>query len=135
MSEWLILGIVGFLSGVCASLGIGGGFVLLLYLTAVASLPQREAQLLNLIFFLPIAVLSLVIHVKNKLIDFPVILPAVLGGVAGVLLGVQFASALTDEWLAKLFAVFIFGIGCRELFSRPKPKPLPPADRRDEKQP
>lgn len=128
MNGGWILGLVGLLSGVCASLGIGGGFVLLLYLTAVASMPQMEAQLLNLIFFLPIAALSLVFHAKNKLIERPAVFPSVVGGIAGVLFGVWLASRLTNEWLSRLFALFIFVIGCRELFSRPKPKPLPPIE-------
>ena len=127
--NWIVLGIVGLLSGVCASLGIGGGFVLLLYLSAIAGTPQKEAQLLNLVFFLPIAVLSLIFHIKNGLIVKSSILPSVLGGIMGVGIGVFIAAGLTNEWLAKLFAVFIFVIGCRELLSKPKPKPLPPAEK------
>ena len=80
MSEWIIFGIVGALSGVCASLGIGGGFVLLLYFTAFAAMPQREAQLLNLVFFLPIAVVSLVLHIRHRLIVFHAVWPCILGG-------------------------------------------------------
>lgn len=129
MMIWITLGIVGFLSGICASLGIGGGFVLLLYLSAVAGMPQKEAQLLNLIFFLPIAVLSLVFHIKNKLIDGKAIVPSVLGGLAGVFLGVLLASWLSNEWLAKLFAVFIFLIGLKELFARKKLAPLRKAEK------
>lgn len=126
--NWIVLGIVGFLSGICASLGIGGGFVLLLYLSVIAGMPQKEAQLLNLIFFLPIALLSLIFHLKNRLIVKSAILPAVLGGAAGVVLGVMIASGMTNEWLAKLFAVFIFLVGCRELFSKPKLQPIPPEE-------
>ena len=129
MTGGFVIALVGFFSGVCASLGIGGGFVLLLYLTAVASLPQMEAQLINLVFFLPIAVLSLGFHIRNGLIEFRSILPAVLGGLTGVLLGVWLASSLSNEWLSKLFAIFIFCIGCRELFSRKPLKPLPPAEK------
>lgn len=110
-----IMSAVGFFSGVCASLGIGGGFVLLLYLTAVAGMPQREAQLINLLFFLPIAIIALIIHLKNQLIEKKLILPAILGGIGGVLLGVWIASALSNEWIAKTFAIFIFIIGAKEL--------------------
>lgn len=122
MMNWIVLGIVGLLSGICASLGIGGGFVLLLYLTAVASVPQLEAQLLNLVFFLPIAVISLGFHIKHKLIDGKAVWPSVMGGLIGVFLGVWIASALTNEWLAKLFAIFILIIGIRELLTKTKPE-------------
>ena len=42
MNWWLIP--VGFLSGICASMGIGGGFVLMLYLTLFADFAQKDAQ-------------------------------------------------------------------------------------------
>lgn len=122
MSNWIVLGIVGLLSGVCASLGIGGGFVLLLYLTALAGMPQMEAQLLNLVFFLPIAVISLSLHIKHRLIDGKAVWPSVMGGLIGVFIGVWIASALTNEWLSKLFAVFILFIGIKELLAKTKPE-------------
>ena len=121
MSEWIIFGIVGVLSGICASLGIGGGFVLLLYFTAFAAMPQREAQLLNLVFFLPIAVVSLVLHIRHRLIVFRAVWPCILGGISGVLLGVWLASSIGDGWLSKLFGGFILLIGLREFFGRSVP--------------
>lgn len=46
----ILVGIVlGFLSG----LGVGGGSLLILWLTAVLSMEQRTAQGVNLLFFLP----------------------------------------------------------------------------------
>lgn len=127
----LLAAAAGLLSGVCVSLGIGGGFVLLLYLTAAAALPQKEAQLLNLLFFLPTALISLWLHVRNRLVDFRTALPAAVGGAIGVLLGTWASAAVSEEWLSRLFAGFILWIGCRELFSRPGPKPLPPAEEDD----
>lgn len=118
MMHWIWLGIVGLLSGICASLGIGGGFVLLLYLTAIASMPQKEAQLLNLLFFLPIAVLSLILHTKHHLVEWKAVWPSVVGGCLGVFGGVWLANILSDDWLSKLFAIFIFLLGLRELFSK-----------------
>lgn len=128
MMEWIILAVVGLLAGICASLGIGGGFVLLLYLTAIANMPQREAQLLNLVFFLPIAVVSLVFHIRHGLIEFHAVKPSVIGGILGVFLGVWMASALTNEWLSKLFAVFILIVGIRELLRPIKKEGISYAD-------
>jgi len=125
--DTLILALVGLLSGICASLGIGGGFVLLLYLTAVSGMEQREAQLLNLLFFLPVAVLSLLFHKKNGLIAWNTVRPAVAGGLFGVFVGVWAASALTSGWLSKCFALFILCVGLRECFSKNK-KPSHYAD-------
>ncbi|WP_270739307.1 sulfite exporter TauE/SafE family protein [Massilioclostridium coli] len=108
--------IVGFLSGVAASLGLGGGFVLLLYLTAVANAGQMQAQGVNLVFFLPIAALSLIIHAKNGFIEKKPLLPAILWGVIGVLVGSFIAFHIPIEWLSKLFAGFILILGIKELF-------------------
>ena len=44
MKGLLIAGIVSLLAGTAAAMGLGGGFVLLVYLTALAGIPQMEAQ-------------------------------------------------------------------------------------------
>ena len=121
MSTLFALGLAGFFSGVCASLGIGGGFVLLLYLTAIAGTPQLEAQLVNLIFFLPIGGFSLGFHLKNGLVEKSVLLPSILGGVFGVACGAILAGWLSDRGVSKLFALLFLAVGLRELFfSHPK---------------
>ena len=52
---------VGLITGAAASMGLGGGFVLLVYLSIFTNTPQDMAQGINLLFFLPIALLSLII--------------------------------------------------------------------------
>ena len=116
--EILMIGIVAFITGIIASMGLGGGFVLLLYLTAIADVPQMEAQWINLLFFLPIGLLSLWIHHKNGLIERTVLLPTLTGALFGVLLGALAANHLGNELLQKLFALFLIVIGCRELFGK-----------------
>ncbi|MDE7100907.1 MAG: hypothetical protein K2O05_03535, partial [Anaeroplasmataceae bacterium] len=69
--------IVGLLAGVTASMGLGGGFILMIYLTTIAGIDQIDAQGINLIFFLPIALISIIMHIKNKLIDKKPLLPII----------------------------------------------------------
>ena len=85
--------LVGILTGATASMGLGGGFILLVYLSVFTEIPQDIAQGINLLFFLPIALLSLVIHIKNKLTDLKLVgkylilgLPCAIAGsyVAGI---------------------------------------------------
>lgn len=104
----------GLFSGGTASLGLGGGFVLLLYLTLLVNMQQKEAQLINLLFFVPIAVVALVLHLKNKLVELPLLVPTLIGGAVGVLLGWWFSSFIQSEILQKLFAVMVLisGIKC-----------------------
>ena len=108
--------IVGTLSGICASIGIGGGFILLLYLTVIADTAQKSAQFTNLLFFIPIAILSVIMHAKNHILEKRMILPCSIGGIAGVLIGFFIASKLSNGFISKLFAILILIIGAKELF-------------------
>ncbi len=116
--QLFIIGIVSLLSGLTASMGLGGGFILVIYLTAIASVPQLQAQGINLIFFLPIAVLSLILHRKNKLLVKEPLLPSIAGGLFGVAIGYGLGALLGSEWLSKLFGIFILLVGSKELFHK-----------------
>lgn len=111
--------IASFFSGVCASLGIGGGVILLLYLTTMLAVEQKEAQLVNLIFFIPIAILSIIMHVKNKLINFESVTPCIIGGVLGIIVGILLNSYVSNDFLSKIFGVFLVGFGVKLLFTNP----------------
>lgn len=110
--------IVGFLSGIAAALGLGGGFVLLVYLTAIAGIEQLQAQGMNLMFFLPIATISLILHFKNHLIEVKPLLPSILFGIVGVAVGVFLAFWIPTYWLQKLFAILVLVVGIKELFQK-----------------
>lgn len=109
--------IAAFLTGLLASLGVGGGMVLIIWFTAVMGMSQLEAQGINLLFFLPIALLSVIIHRKNGLIDLKRLVPAFFTGAVGAAAGAYFAKLMGSELLGKVFAVFILLIGVKELFS------------------
>jgi uncharacterized membrane protein YfcA len=112
----LFLALVGFFSGLTASMGLGGGFVLLICFSLFTELPQLENQLMNLIFFLPIALFSVILHAKHRLIDKQVVWKAVLAGIAGVLIGTLLSQWLEEALLSKLFGALIVLVGLRELF-------------------
>ncbi len=119
--QYLSIGVASLLSGLTASMGLGGGFVLVIYLTAFAALPQMQAQGINLLFFIPIALLSLILHSKNKLLDKRPLLPSILGGSIGVAIGFALGKQLGAERLPRLFALFVMLIGLKELFHPKKP--------------
>ena len=110
--------IIGFLGGLAASMGLGGGFVLLVYLTAFADFGQLQAQGINLVFFLPIALLSVVIHTKNKLVEWKAIPAMAVFGALGVAGGSFLAGILDERILRKLFSVLLILVGIREFFHR-----------------
>lgn len=92
----------------------------MIYLTLFAGIPQLSAQGINLIFFLPIAMLSLIFHAKNKLVEWKAILPAVLFGIVGAVGGSFLAEAIGSAVLRKIFAVFLISVGVKELFYKKK---------------
>lgn len=113
----LLTWIAAFLTGLLASLGVGGGMVLIIWFTAIMGMSQLEAQGINLLFFLPIALLSVIIHRKNGLISFKDLVPSVITGVLGAAAGSFAAKLMGSELLGKIFAVFILVIGVKELLS------------------
>ena len=66
--DWIAI-LAGFGSAVLASMGMGGGSILILYLTLIAGVPQREAQGVNLLFFLPIGAAALWLHWRQGRVD------------------------------------------------------------------
>ncbi len=115
--------VVGFLTGVIASMGLGGGFVLMIWLTLFAGVQQKAAQGINLVFFLPIALLSLIMHIKGGLVNRPLLKKYILGGIAGAILGTIATHIVAAELLRKLYALFLLAFGTRELFSSGKKHP------------
>ena len=99
--------------------GLGGGGVLLLYLT-FAGVSQLAAQGINLVFILPVGLLGLWFHRKNGLVDWPLAVPVILGGLLGVAAGSLGAGMLTEDLLGRLFGGLILAIGVRELWSARK---------------
>lgn len=116
--------LIGFLTGVLASMGLGGGFILVVWLTMFAGVEQRAAQGVNLLFFLPIALISLIIHLRNGLVNKSLVKKLALGGIAGAVLGTFAAQHLSNGFLRMMFALFLLGFGLREMFSADPKKKL-----------
>lgn len=110
--------IVGFLTGVMASMGLGGGFVLVVWLTLFAEVRQRTAQGINVLFFLPIAFVSLIMHLRNGLVNKRLVKKLAVGGLLGAAVGTLVSQVIANELLRRLFALFLLAFGLRELFSK-----------------
>lgn len=115
---FMMQAVVGALSGVIASMGLGGGFVLLIWLTLHDGMHQRQAQGVNLLFFLPIALISVVMHLRSGLIDKRLVLAMIPGGVAGAVLGALASQMVGNDILRKIYTVFLLFFGLRELFRK-----------------
>lgn len=117
--------LAGLICGVLSGFGIGGGSLLMVWMTAVLSMEQRTAQAINLLFFLPTAAASLIFHVKGKQIEWAAAVPAILAGLVTAGITAWLASSLDAQLLRKIFGVFLLFIGVTELLKKPqKPNPL-----------
>lgn len=114
--------IAAFLSGILGAMGFGGGSVLIIYLTLFAGVDQLSAQGTNLIFFIPCAILSVVINLKNHLVKYRQGVWLILGGFVGIAVGSFLVGIIKTEVLSKMFGAFVFIIGLITLFQKPKAK-------------
>ncbi len=103
-----------------SAMGLGGGGVLILYLTLVRDTPQMVAQGVNLLFFLPCAITAAVIYQKRGQLCWGHILPLVLGGLLGVGAGSLLLQHMDTKFLTVGFAVLMIGAGLYTVFSREK---------------
>lgn len=110
--------IAGFLSGLLGSMGLGGGGILIIYLTLIRRIPQTQAQGINLIFFIPIAVLSIILHTGKKLIDWKIAVKYILFGIIGLVIGGLIVNIVNESILSKLFSLILIFIGIKELISK-----------------
>lgn len=113
----LIVGtILGFLSG----LGIGGGSLLILWLTIVVNMEQSTARIINLLFFVPSAVIACLFRLKQGSLKIRKVLPAIAAGCAAAAFFSWFSHRLDMDLLKKLFGGVLVAAGLRELFYRKK---------------
>ena len=107
---------MAFLTGIFASMGLGGGMVLIVYLTVFAGFSQLAAQGIHHVFFIPIALIILELHTKNKLVEWKKAVPAVLWGTAAVIISAWLANRIEQSLLSKAFSIFLILMGLKELF-------------------
>jgi len=112
--------IAGVLSGIISGMGIGGGTILIPAITIFLHVGQHEAQGVNLLYFIPTAIISLWVHIKNKSVNFKVALPIILCGIFGAMGGAFLALHLEGGWLRKLFGLFLLAMGLYEIFKKDK---------------
>jgi uncharacterized membrane protein YfcA len=116
--SFLIPALAGFVTGVLSAWGIGGGSLLVVYMTVFAGVPQQTAQGVNLTYFLPTSLTALYSHLKNKLVETRLAVPAVITGVLTAVGTALAASALDTGVLKIIFGVFIILVGAGELFRK-----------------
>ena len=112
----LVATALGFLAG----LGVGGGSLLILWLTVVLGLEQETARAVNLLFFVPSAVIACLFRWRQGYLKWQVILPAALAGCIAAAVFSALAASLDLTLMKRLFGGLLIVTGLRELFYRPR---------------
>lgn len=112
--------LAGLFSGIIGGMGLGGGAVLIIYLTVFKNVEQLKAQGINLLFFIPIALVAVIIYTIKKQIKLLSVLPLAAGGVLGALGGFYLTDFIGGNFTAKLFGIFLILLGIKELFLKSK---------------
>lgn len=102
---------LGFLSGI----GVGGGSLLILWLTLVLEMEHPQARTVNLLFFLPSALIASFFRWKQGALNIKKILPAILAGCFAAGFCSWISTLFDTELLKKLFGGLLFITGIREL--------------------
>lgn len=113
---------IGLATGIISGFGIGGGSLLMLYLTAVTGMAQYTAGGINLLYFIGCAPAALIGHIRQKNIEWRAV---AFCGVAGVLAAIPaslLAAELDTDLLRRLFGVLLLYIGIKELRTKKSQK-------------
>ena len=108
--------VLGFLSG----LGIGGGSLLILWLTLVLQTDPQTARGINLLFFLPSALAACILRIRSGNLKLKRLLPAIIAGCGAAALFSWILVVLDIHILKKIFGVVLLSAGIREVFYRPR---------------
>lgn len=112
----LISTILGFLSGI----GIGGGSLLILWLTLIQNVPQNTARMMNLLFFIPSACIACLFRWRQGSLNWKAVFPAIICGCISAAVFSLFSTKMEIGLLKKLFGGLLLVTGLRELLYKPK---------------
>ena len=109
---------VGLLTGVISGFGIGGGSLLILYLTSFAGIDQYIAGGIILLYFICCAPAALISHIRNHLVEKKAVILCTLAGILTSLGAAWLASVIHVDLLRRIFGVLLLYIGVQELFCK-----------------
>ena len=104
----------GVVTGIAAGiLGVGGGILMVPFLTLVAGMPQHAAEATSLLVVLPTAIVASFVLQRRGVGDLGVALRFGVVGAVGAAAGALLALALPGSSLRVVFALFLMLVGLR----------------------
>ena len=111
--------VLGFLAGI----GVGGGSLLIIWLTLALNMPHSTARTMNLLFFIPSAIIASLFRWRQGSLDLCKLLPGILAGCASAAIFSLISKVIDLELIKKLFGILLLFTGFRELcYRQRKPK-------------
>ena len=108
--------VYGIIAGIITALGMGGGTILILLLNLFTSLEEHEIQGINLVFFIPTAIVACIINKKRNMIELNVSKWIIIFGIIGAFLGSWMSFKINSENLKKCFGIFLILIAIYEIY-------------------
>ena len=109
--------LIGLISGIVSGTGMGGGTILIFFLTFMLGIDQHVAQATNLIFFIPTSIVAIVVNFKNKNIDLKLAIIITIFGILGAIIGANISIHVDVKILKKCFGIFLAIIAINEIYS------------------
>lgn len=109
--------LIGVVAGIVSGTGMGGGTILIFLLSFLLGVEQHIAQASNLIFFIPTAIVAIIVNLKNKNIDMKLAILISVFGIFGAIVGANISIHMDVGILKKGFGIFLACIAMNEIYS------------------
>lgn len=109
--------VIGIVSGIVSGTGMGGGTILIFLLSFMLGVEQHIAQATNLIFFIPTAIVAIIVNWRNKNIDLKLAILISVFGIFGAIIGANISTHIDVKILKKCFGIFLVIITLNEIYS------------------
>lgn len=114
------IGIVSFgaLTGVLSALfGVGGGVVMVPFMTIVLDLSQHTAEGTSLLVIVPTALAGVIAHRRHQRVRLRHVLMLAAGGIIGSLAGASLALGIEGDVLQRMFGVLLGVVGLHVMWT------------------
>ena len=107
MQHYIIIFLIALLGGIFGGMGMGGGTLLIPMLSIFLGFHQKYCQGLNLIAFIPMCVIVLFIHKKNKLLEVKGSFLIIISGIIFCVISSIIAQNVSNNTLKIAFGYFL----------------------------
>ncbi len=107
----MVFFLLGLVIGAIGGMGIGGGTILIPGLTFLTDFKQQTIQSINLFSFIPVAIVALITHFRNRNILLKLSLSLIFFGIFGAYMGSKLALIIPSKLLRTYFGVFLLIMG------------------------